>query len=294
MHRSNPSLGLILGLLGVTIFGGSLPATRIAVSGGLDPWFVTSGRALIAGLVGIGLLTIHRARVPYGELRTIVLIALTLVIGFPAALAIASQTVPAAHGGVILGLLPLATAVAAVPLAGERPSLVFWLLSIVGGGLVIAFALREGNTAIVGGDIFLGVAVALTGIGYTLSGLMARRIPGWQVSAWPLVVAFPFAIAGLVAFWPAASASIPWSAWFGVIYGGVMTQFVGYAIWNQALALGGVSRVGQLQLLQPFVTFAIAGVFLDERIDTVMIGFAVAVVVVVALGRRAAIGVRAS
>ncbi len=265
MTRSNLTLGLALGLLGVAIFGGSLPATRVAVAGGLDPWFVTAGRALIAGLVGIAMLAARRPRLPRERLGTLVLISLCLVIGFPAALAVASVTVPSAHGGVILGLLPLTTAMGAVALAGERPSPLFWLLSIVGAGLVVAFALRDGNTEIVTGDIFIGTALLLTSVGYTLSAVMSRAIPAWQVSAWPLVLALPIAIVGFVALWPANAASVPWSAWVGLVYSGVVIQLVGYVVWNKALALGGVARVGQLQLLQPFVTFAIAALFLGEQ-----------------------------
>jgi drug/metabolite transporter (DMT)-like permease len=265
MQPSNRSLGLILGLFAVVVFGGSLPATRLAVSGGLDPWFVTAARAAIGGVIGLALLLIYRPRVPYERMRTLALISACLVIGFPAALAIASVTVPSAHGGVILGLLPLATAVGAVTLAGERPSPAFWLLTIAGGALVVAFALRDGSVEIVSGDIFLGAAVVLTGIGYTLSAVMSRTVPGWQVSAWPLLLALPLALIGCWWFWPADPSTIGWPAWIGVLYSGVMTQFVGYALWNQALALGGVARIGQLQLLQPFVTFAIAACSLTRR-----------------------------
>jgi drug/metabolite transporter (DMT)-like permease len=293
MSRQHPAAGLLLGLFAVVIFGGSLPATRAAVAG-LDPWFVTAGRAAIGGLVALLLVTLRRPPFPRHAFGTLGLIALTLVIGFPAALAIASVTVPAAHGGVILGLLPLATAIAAVVLAHERPSIFFWLLSLIGGGLVVAFALRDGNVALVTGDLYLGLAVTLTGIGYTLSGILARTLPGWQVIAFALLLSLPPALVACVFLWPADAAAVPLASWAGLAYGGIMTQFVGYAAWNAALALGGVARVGQLQLLQPFITFAIASVVLGETVDAAMIGFAVAVVVVVALGRRAAIGVRAS
>ena len=288
MLRRRETIGLLLGLLAVAIFGGSLPATRAAVSG-LDPWFVTAGRAAIGGIVAVALLLISRPALPRARLPTLALISLCLVIGFPAALAIASVRVPAAHGAVILGLLPLATTIAAVVLAGERPSPFFWLLSVLGGGLVAAFALRDGDIGLVTGDLYLGIAVALTGIGYTLSGMLSRELPGWQVIAWALVLSLAPALAGVVLLWPGDPGAVPLSAWAGLAYGGIMTQFVAYALWNGALALGGVARVGQLQLLQPFVTFAIAAVVLGEAIDGAMIGFAAAVVVVVALGRRAAV-----
>jgi drug/metabolite transporter (DMT)-like permease len=209
-------------------------------------------------------------------------------------LAIASVTVPAALGGVVLGLLPLATAVAAVPLAGERPSLFFWLLSLAGAGLVVSFALRAGDVAIVTGDIFLALAIMLTGVGYTLAATLSRTPPGWQVIAWALVITLPLALIATALLWPADASAVPWSSWAGVLYGGIASQFVGYALWNVALAAGGVARIGQLQLLQPFVTFLVAALVLGEGITSTMIVYAVAVATVVALGRRAAVGTRAA
>jgi drug/metabolite transporter (DMT)-like permease len=288
MHPSKRSLGLALGLIAVVMFSGSLPATRAAVAD-LDPWFVTVARAAIGGVLALALTAACRPSFPRAHLGRLSLIALCLVIGFPAAMAVASVTVPAAHAGVILGLLPLATAIAAVPLAGERPSLFFWVLSLIGAALVAAFALRDGDVSVVTGDIYLAVAVTLTGIGYTLSGTMARSVPGWQVIAWALVLSFPPTAVATFLLWPSDAAAVPWSAWAGLIYAGVFSQFVGYALWNAALAIGGVARVGQLQLVQPFATMAIAALLLGEAISGEMIGFAAAVVVVVALGRRAAI-----
>jgi drug/metabolite transporter (DMT)-like permease len=291
MPQTARSLGLVLGLIAVLMFGGSLPATRAAVAY-LDPWFVPVARAAIGGVIALGLFAIRRPPMPHVHLVRLGLVALCLVIGFPAAMAIASVTVPAAHASVILGLLPLATAVAAVPLAGERPSLFFWILSLAGAALVAAFALRDGSVAVVTGDIFLALAVTLTGIGYTLSGMMARIMPGWEVIAWALVFSLPPTAIATWALWPADAATVPWSAWIGLVYVGVISQFVGYAFWNMALAVGGVARVGQLQLIQPFVTMGLAALLLGEAVTGEMIGFAVAVVLVVALGRRAAVGQR--
>jgi drug/metabolite transporter (DMT)-like permease len=293
MVQNSRSLGLLLGLVAVAMFGGSLPATRIAVAY-LDPWFVTAARATIGGALALGALAIWRRPYPRQHTMRLGLISLCLVIGFPAMMAIASVTVPATHASVILGLLPLATTVASVPLAGERPSLVFWILSLIGAGLVAAFALRDGNVAVVAADIFLALAVTLTGVGYTLSGVMSRTMAGWQVIAWALVMALPVAVIATIAWWPANAASVPVGAWIGLIYVGAISQFIGYAFWNVALAIGGVARVGQLQLVQPFVSMGLAALFLAEAVDGEMIGFALAVVVVVALGRRAAVTTKAS
>jgi drug/metabolite transporter (DMT)-like permease len=215
------------------------------------------------------------------------------VIGFPAAMAVAVVTVPASHGSVVLALLPLATTLGAVIFAGERPSPGFWLLTLAGAGLVTAFALREGDVAIVVGDLVLVAGVLVCGSGYAIAATLSRRIPGWQVITWAVVISLPVALPATLLLWPADAASMPAAAWAGVAYGGIVSQFVAYAIWNAALAWGGVARIGQLQLLQPFVTFAIAAPLLGERIDGATVAFAAAVAVVVALGRRAAISRRA-
>ena len=274
------------------MFGGSLPATRIAVLD-LDPWFVTAARALVAGIVGLSIVGVARVAFPVAHLGRLVAIALCLVIGFPAALSLTVVTVPASHGSVVLALLPLATTLGAVIFAGERPSPRFWLLTLVGAGLVTAFALREGDVAIVIGDLFLVVGVLVCGSGYAIAATLSRILPGWQVITWAVVISLPVALPVTLFLWPADAGTVPVAAWAGIAYGGIVTQFIAYAIWNAALAWGGVARIGQLQLLQPFVTFLIAVPLLGERIDGATVAFAVAVAVVVALGRSAAVTRRA-
>ena len=292
MLRSRESLALALGLIAVTLFGGSLPATRIAVLS-LDPWFVTAARALVAGLAGLAIVTLARLPFPRAHLGRLAAIAGCLVIGFPAAMAVAVTTVPASHGSVILALLPLATTLGAVVFAGERPSLAFWLLTVAGAGIVAGFALREGDVAIVIGDAVLVVGVLICGSGYAIAATLSRTLPGWQVIAWAVVVSLPVSLPATLLLWPHAAATVPPAAWAGVAYGGLVSQFVAYAIWNAALALGGVARIGQLQLLQPFVTFVIAIPLLGETIDAATVVFALAVAAVVALSRRAAVTRRA-
>lgn len=284
----NSTLGLVLGLLAVLMFSGTLPANRVAVAD-LSPWFLTAGRATIGGVVAIAFIAIRRPAFPREFAPRLAWVALCLIIGIPAATAVASITVPASHGAVVLGLLPLATAVAAVPLAGERPSIWFWLLGILGAAIVAVYPLRGGNIDIVTGDVFLALAVILTGVGYALSGAIARTLPGWQVIAWALVMTFPVALAAIIVLWPPDIASVRWTSWAGLLYTGIVVQFVAYACWNVALALGGVARVGQLQVLQPFFTIAIAAILLGEAVNADTILFAAAVVIVVAVSRRTAI-----
>ncbi len=288
MPKSRESLGLLFGLVAVALFGGSLPATRIAVLD-LDPWLVTAARALVAGIVGLSIVVAVGIAFPRAYLGRLFAVAACLVIGFPAALALAVVTVPASHGSVVLALLPLATTLGAVVFAGERPSLRFWLLTLAGAVLVAVFALREGDVAIVVGDVFLVAGVLVCGGGYAIAATLSRSLPGWQVITWAVVLSLPVAVPATLILWPADAGAVPAAAWAGVAYGGIVSQFIAYAIWNAALAWGGVARIGQLQLLQPFVTFLIAAPLLGERIDAATVVFAVAVAVVVALGRRAAV-----
>ncbi|MCR4282922.1 MAG: DMT family transporter, partial [Bauldia sp.] len=260
----------------------------------LDPMFVTAARAAISGLAGLGVLVFLRRPIPRGHGGAFATLTLCLVLGFPALSTVALTTVPSAHGGVILALLPLATAAAAVVFAGERPSPAFWFFAVVGSAIVLVFALRDSQVAVVAGDIYLVLSVVAAAIGYAISGRLARIMPGWEVITWVVVCGLPFALPAMVWLWPRDAASVPLSAWLGVLYISLMAQYAGFWAWNAALAIGGVARVGQIQLLQPFVTFVLAALFLGETIDGEMIGFALAVVVVVALGRRAAIGQRAS
>ena len=199
---------------------------------------------------------------------------------------------PSAHGGVILGLLPIATAVAAVFVAGERPSLFFWMMSLLGAALVVAFSLRDGGLVPAPADLLLIVAVGVCGTGYAFAGTLSRRMPGWEVISWAVVLGLPVLAPLTFVLWPEDAAAAPWPSWAGLAYVAFVSQYLGFWLWNSALATGGVARIGQLQLLQPFATLAIAALVLGEVVDLRMILFATAVVVVVAIGLRARVGTR--
>ncbi len=289
MRANHPLFGLFLGTLAVILFAASLPTTRLAVFA-LDPWFVTAARGALAGLVAAAVLAVLRRPIPWRDLPQLAIIALCLVIGFPGLMAIAMTSVPSAHGGVILGLLPIATAVAAVFVAGERPSLFFWAMSALGAALVVIFSMRDGAFLPVIGDLLLFVAVSICGTGYAFSGALSRRMPGWEVISWAVVISLPVLVPATLLLWPDEPVSVPWPSWAGLIYLALISQYFGFWLWNNALAIGGVARIGQVQLLQPFATLALAALLLGEAIDLRMILFATAVVVVVALGLRARVG----
>ncbi|MFO1148159.1 MAG: EamA family transporter [Alsobacter sp.] len=287
MRRSNDTLGLLLGLVGVLIFGATLPFTRIAV-GWLDPWFVTAGRAALAGLVAVVLLALLRRPVPTREeLGRYALVALLLAGGFPGFTGFAMRLVPASHGGVVLGILPLATAAVGALVTRERPSLQFWICAVLGAAIVVAFALRDGGGRVDAGDMLLAGAVLSAAFGYVVSAQLARQRPGWEVISWVVVIALPVTLPVTLLTAPSHPLDVPGKAWLSFAYLGLMSQYLGFFAWNAGLAMGGVARVSQVQLLQTFVTLAVAALLQGEQVDIVTWLSAVAVVVVVMIGRRA-------
>jgi drug/metabolite transporter (DMT)-like permease len=276
---------LLLGFVGMVCFAGTLPAIRLAVPY-LDPWFLTHARAVLAGLAPVAILWMLRRRFPQRRhWRELFLASTCLVYGFPLFSAIAVISVPVAHGGVVLGILPLVTSVAAMLVARERPSPAFWLAATAGGAVVVAFALRHGGGGVVAGDLWLVAAILSAGFGYTYAGKLSGEMPGWEVICWALVISLPVAIPGAIWTWPANATVVPVEAWGGLIYVAMVSQLLGFFFWNAGLAKGGIARVGQLQLLQPFVIILMAAVVNAEPIEAQTLLFATAVIATVMVGR---------
>jgi drug/metabolite transporter (DMT)-like permease len=285
-RSSRERLGLLLGFVGVAIFGGTLPGTRLAVSA-IDPVALTALRAVIAGLCSLALLIVLRRPLPPRALWPQLVIAMICVtILFPLFMALATQTVDASHGGVVLGILPIATALVAVAITHERPRPLFWIASLAGAALVIAFALRQGGGALSAGDLLLFAAVAVSAIGYAFSGRLTAEMPGWEVISWVLVIALPISLPAAALTMPADIAQIPLKPMLGLLYVALFSQWIGFFAWNAGMAMGGIARVSQVQLLQPFVTFALAAFFNDETITPQIVLFAAAVVATVAISTR--------
>jgi drug/metabolite transporter (DMT)-like permease len=291
---SRQTLGMGLGFIGMVIFGGTLPATRLAVAG-LDPFFITVGRAAASGLLAAALLLMLRRRWPSPrQIRTMLICIVTLVLGFPGLMALSMQTVPASHGGVVLGILPLTTAAASSLILGERPSLRFWLLAGLGTTVVVAFALRDSGGGIVIGDVYMFLAAISTSIGYVFSADLSREMPGWEVISWILALALPLTLPLAVWLWPADPSAVSTAAWVAFAYVSVFSMFVGFFAWNAGLAMGGVARVSQIQLLQTFVTLGLSAVINGEHIGPSTIAVAAIVVIIVAAGRNSRISQRIS
>jgi drug/metabolite transporter (DMT)-like permease len=274
--------GWLNGAIGVFIFSGSLPATRAAVSG-FDPLFLTGARAAIAGLLGLGLLLAFREKRPaFPDILSLGAIALGVVIGFPLLTALALQHMTSAHSLVFIGLLPLATAAFGVMRGGERPRPAFWLCALAGSGLVAGFAWVRGGGAISTGDLLMLVAILVCGFGYAEGGRLARRLGGWQVISWALVLSLPVMLALTVLTAPPGFGTVPLPAWLGLGYVALFSMLIGFVFWYRGLALGGIAAVGQLQLLQPLLGLGLAALVLGEEVDLAMLLVTVAVAACVA------------
>jgi drug/metabolite transporter (DMT)-like permease len=211
-----------------------------------------------------------------------------VVIGFPMLTALALQHITAAHSIVFIGLLPLSTAVFGVLRGGERPRPAFWLFSVAGSLLVAGFALVGSDGASLTGDVLMMGAILLCGLGYAEGATLSRRLGGWQVISWALVLAFPVMAVLALATWPNSWDGISLPVWAGLAYVSVFSMLVGFVFWYRGLALGGIAGVGQLQLLQPFFGLALAGLVLQEPVAWTMIAVTALVVLCVAGAKRSA------
>jgi len=278
--------GLINGLIGVVIFSGSLPATRVAVMQ-FDPVFLTAARAAIAGLLAVCLLLIFRQKRPgRSDLVSLAIVAFGVVLGFPLLTALALQHVTSAHSIVFIGLLPLATAIFGVMRGGERPKPAFWIFSLLGSALVVGFALSQGFAAAPLGDALMLAAIIVCGLGYAEGARLSRTLGGWQVISWALVISLPIMLVLSVMLMPARFDGIDMPAWFSLGYVSLFSMLIGFVFWYRGLALGGIAAIGQLQLLQPFFGLALAATLLRESVSALMLATTLAVILCVAGARK--------
>ncbi len=280
------------GLVGVLAFSMSLPATRAAVPA-FGPVTVGIGRAVLAAVLAGAALWLARAPRPTrAQVRRLWLVVLGVVVGFPLLSSVALQAVGAAHGAVVVGLLPMGTAVCALARAGERPRPAFWLAGGAGAVAVLAFAWSVG-AGLRPADLLLLGAVAAGALGYAEGGALARELPGWQVIAWALVLALPLTVpVSVVAVTVRPPVAPGAAAWSGLGYVAAVSMFLGFVAWYRGLALGGVARIGQLQLVQPVLTLIWSAALLAERVDAPTVLAALAVLACTAATQSAGHGGR--
>ena len=293
IHPRQILVGYALGFLGVLAFSLTLPMTRIAVSG-LDPVAVAVWRGLIAGLVALAILVVLRPPRPIGpEWIQLTLCAFGTVFGFPLFTTMAMETISASHGAVVVGLLPLATAAIGVLVSEERPSIGFWAASVSGTAVTLVFVLTQTDGGLAFGHLYLLLAVITAGVGYAFGGKLSRRLRGWVVACWSLVISLPVLIAAAL-FIPPVNTAASASVLGAFLYLALISQLVGFFAWYRGLALAGIARVLQIQLLQLFMTFGFAVIFLGEPWDTEVLAFGGVIVGLIWLSARLRVGVSAA
>ncbi|CAB3764744.1 DMT family transporter [Paraburkholderia solisilvae] len=291
--NSRESQGMLLGLIGVMVFSLTLPMTRIVVAE-WHPLLNGLGRALVAAVPAAALLAWRRERWPnWAQLRSLAVVSLGVVVAFPVFSAWSMKYVPASHGAVVNGLQPLCVAIYAAWLSHERPSKLFWTCALAGSAIVVAFALQAGGGAPQPGDLLMLVAVGIGALGYAEGARLAKQIGGWQVICWALVVSAPFLAppVGWLAWHQHVMhpGPVALKTWLAFAYVAFFSQFLGFFAWYAGLAMGGIARVGQVQLLQIFFTMAFSALFFGEHVAPSTWLFAAAVIATVMLGRRATV-----
>lgn len=278
--------GWISGLIGVAIFAGSLPATRVAVAD-FSPLFLTCARASIAALLGLALLLALRQPWPkLADVPALAVTALGVVLGFPLLTALALQYVTSAHSIVFLAGLPMCTAIFAVLRANERPRPAFWLFSAAGAAFVASHAAMGGIEASLQGDLLMLAAIIVCGLGYAEGGRLSRSLGGWQVISWALALSLPVMLPITLLTMPASFSHVGMPAWIGLAYVSLFSMLIGFVFWYHGLAQGGIAAVGQLQLFQPFMGLGLAALLLHEKVSWSMLAVTLATVICVAGAKK--------
>ena len=292
MHHE--TLGMWLGVLGVAIFALTLPMTRLATGSveapQLSPWFVTFGRAALAGALSLVFLLATRSKLPTAAQRKPLGMALLgNAIGYPLLLGFALRQVTSGHAAVFTALLPLATAAVAALVLHQRARLGFWLFAGLGSSLVVLFALLRAYNQGHGfgfewADLLLLGAVLAGAVGYVYGAQVTHALGAERVICWVCVGALPLTVPGAWLTWP--THNVASSAWWGLLYVGVFSMWAGFFAWYRGMAMGGALKVSQTQLLQPFLSILAAVPLLGEPLETLTLVFALAVMATVFLGKR--------
>ncbi len=313
----NVKTGLWLGLLGVTLFAATLPMTKLAVGTATDPqltpWFITFGRAAVAGLLSILYLLRQYKRwlerdfsqkigqkmswkLPNAsEWGLLAFTACGVVVGFPLFMSLALQYVPSTHGAVVTGLLPLTTAVIAALWFRQKPSAGFWLCAVLGTMLVLGFMVMRsadasGHFSLHTADVFLLLAMLSASFGYIGGARLTPSLGAERVICWVLVLSLPITVPMTWLNLPSNFDAIHPSSWWAFAYVAVFSMWLGFFAWYRGLALGGAVRVSQVQLVQPFLSLLFAIPLLGEKVDAMTLGFGLAVIATVFVGKKMPVG----
>lgn len=281
-HRA----GTLQAALGVVAFSLTFPATAWGLEG-FGPWALVAVRSVLAAALAGGCLLFLRVRLP--ERRHwagLAVVAAGVVLGFPMLTTLALETSTTSHAAVVVGLLPLTTALLSALRTGVRPSRTFWAAALAGAAAVLAFTIAQSGGALTAADGYLFAALVVCAAGYTEGGRLARIMPGWQVIGWALVCCLPLTV-------PAAAVALSyepviWTAHgvAGVLWVAVGSQFLGLVVWYRGMAAVGIPKASQLQLAQPLLTLVWSVLLLGEHLTVAAPLTAAAVLVCIAVTQR--------
>ena len=291
MNLSIETKGMLIGFVGISIFSLTLPFTQMAVNE-MSPFFVAFARASIAGICALILLIFTKSKFPNKiQIRRLIIIVIGVIYGFPIFTSIAMKTLPSSHSGIVLGILPLAMSLFAAIKYKEKPSSSFWMISIFGTLIVISYTFIDNNGSLMIEDLWLLFAILFAAIGYSEGGTLAKEMGSIGVISWALVISLPINLFASYLFYEINYASISFQAIISLTYVGLFSMFIGFFFWYKGIAIGGISRVGQVQLIQPFLTIVGAYFLTNEKITTLNILFAFMVLIVIIIGRKTKIQV---
>lgn len=291
MNLSIETKGMLIGFVGISIFSLTLPFTQMAVNE-MSPFFVAFARASIAGICALILLIFTKSKFPNKiQIRRLIIIVIGVIYGFPIFTSIAMKTLPSSHSGIVLGILPLAMSLFAAIKYKEKPSSSFWMISIFGTFIVISYTFIDNNGSLMIEDLWLLFAILFAAIGYSEGGTLAKEMGSIGVISWALVISLPINLFASYLFYEINYSSISFQAIISLTYVGLFSMFIGFFFWYKGIAIGGISRVGQVQLIQPFLTIVGAYFLTNEKITTLNILFAFMVLIVIIIGRKTKIQV---
>ena len=291
MNLSIETKGMLIGFVGISIFSLTLPFTQMAVNE-MSPFFVAFARASIAGICALILLIFTKSKFPNKiQIRRLIIIVIGVIYGFPIFTSIAMKTLPSSHSGIVLGILPLAMSLFAAIKYKEKPSSSFWMISIFGTFIVISYTFIDNDGSLMIEDLWLLFAILFAAIGYSEGGTLAKEMGSIGVISWALVISLPINLFASYLFYEINYTSISFQAIISLTYVGLFSMFIGFFFWYKGIAIGGISRVGQVQLIQPFLTIVGAYFLTNEKITTLNILFAFMVLIVIIIGRKTKIQV---
>ncbi|MFJ4714655.1 DMT family transporter [Streptomyces sp. NPDC088785] len=279
--------GTLLAVLGVVTFSLTFPSTAWGLEG-FGPWSLVALRSVLAAAIaGAGLLAL-RVRMPERRHRAgLAVVAGGVVLGFPLLTTLALRTATTAHSAVVVGLLPLTTAVYAALRTGARPPRAFWVAACAGAAAVVAFTVQQSGGALTRADGYLFAALLVCAAGYTEGGRLAAVMPGWQVIAWALVLCLPVTAAGAGIALAAEPVRLTAHSVTGLVWVAAVSTFLGLLLWYRGMSLIGIPRASQLQLAQPLLTLVWSVLLLGETLPVAAPVTAAAVLVCIAVTQRA-------